>query len=95
MMRQRFVHAMWIASVLIVGAAPIARAGPCVPPATLDQCDLLVSSRLTDNVLRYDGATGDFIGEFVTAGSGGLTDPSESLRPGQQSLRSGGVRRVF
>ena len=30
----------------------------------------------TDNVLRYDGRTGDFLGEFVVSGSGGLEGPT-------------------
>jgi DNA-binding beta-propeller fold protein YncE len=38
--------------------------------------DLLVADRGTNNkVLRYDGVTGAFLGEFVTAGSGGLEFP--------------------
>ena len=36
---------------------------------------LLVTSRNTNNVLRYDGVTGIFIDKFVTAGSGGLSSP--------------------
>jgi WD40 repeat protein len=65
-----------IAGVLLAAwVASAARAGPCEPPLTLDQCDLLVSSGLTDNVLRYDGVTGAFVGEFVAAGSGGLDAP--------------------
>src|SRR3990172_1291898 len=43
------------------GAAPAARAAPCEPPLTLDECDLLVASSATNSVLRYDGATGDFL----------------------------------
>jgi hypothetical protein len=38
--------------------------------------DLLVSSGGTDQVLRYDGTTGAFIDAFVSAGSGGLDQPS-------------------
>ena len=30
----------------------------------------------TDEVLRYDGSTGAFLGAFVSAGSGGLDDPT-------------------
>jgi len=37
--------------------------------------DLLVSSRGTDSVLRFDGTTGAPLGAFVTSGSGGLTSP--------------------
>jgi WD40 repeat protein len=36
---------------------------------------LYVSSVSTDTVLRYDGRTGAFIDEFVSAGSGGLDQP--------------------
>ena len=35
--------------------------------------DLLVSSADTDQVLRYDGTTGAFLGDFVPPGSGGLS----------------------
>lgn len=41
--------------------------------------DLLVSSRSDDSVLRYDGTTGDFIDEFVSAGSGGLNEPGAGI----------------
>jgi DNA-binding beta-propeller fold protein YncE len=37
--------------------------------------DLYVTSALTQNVLRYDGVTGAFRGEFVASGSGGLAYP--------------------
>ena len=37
--------------------------------------DLLVSSLNSDEVLRYDGATGAFIDAFVPTGSGGLSFP--------------------
>ncbi len=37
--------------------------------------DLYVSSRATHSILRYDGATGAFLEEFVTSGSGGLDTP--------------------
>jgi hypothetical protein len=35
--------------------------------------DLYVASARNSNVLRYDGSTGAFLGEFVPAGSGGLS----------------------
>lgn len=38
--------------------------------------DLYVTSASTDNVLRYDGLTGAFLGAFVASGSGGLNDPT-------------------
>lgn len=37
---------------------------------------LYVSSRATHEVLRFDSDTGDFVDAFVTAGSGGLDEPS-------------------
>jgi hypothetical protein len=65
--------ALGIAGVLLAaGMAPTAGAGPCEPPLTLDDCDLLVSSRVTNSVLRFDGVTGDYLGDFVSPGSGGL-----------------------
>jgi len=36
---------------------------------------LLVTSRNSNNVLRYDGVTGQFMDEFIAAGSGGLSAP--------------------
>jgi glucose/arabinose dehydrogenase len=57
-------------AMVLVGAVPAARAA---------SIDLLVASRLTNNVLRYDGVTGAFLGEFVTAGSGGLETPDDVI----------------
>jgi hypothetical protein len=37
--------------------------------------DLYVASRGTSQVLRCDGATGDFKGVFIEAGEGGLDAP--------------------
>ena len=37
--------------------------------------ELYATSSNTNSVVRYDGATGDFIDIFVTAGAGGLSDP--------------------
>jgi hypothetical protein len=37
--------------------------------------DLYVSSRATHNILRYDGSTGAFLGDFVVSGSAGLDTP--------------------
>ena len=37
--------------------------------------DLLVSGFFSNDVLRYDGSTGDFLDPFIPAGSGGLTNP--------------------
>jgi hypothetical protein len=38
--------------------------------------DLYVSSKGSDEVLQYDGVTGEFVGAFVTSGAGGLTSPN-------------------
>jgi DNA-binding beta-propeller fold protein YncE len=35
-----------------------------------------VGSRFTNEILRYDGVTGSFMGVFVSAGSGGLDQPN-------------------
>lgn len=40
---------------------------------------LLVASFNTDNVLRYDGQTGAFLGEFVAAGLGNLNGPDAGM----------------
>jgi hypothetical protein len=38
--------------------------------------DLYVSNESTGSILRYDGTTGAFVGEFVPNGSGGLGSPT-------------------
>jgi len=48
----------------------------CGGPVAPQGLDLLVGSGSTDKVLRYDGQTGDFIGTFVAARSGGLVIPA-------------------
>ena len=59
---------MAIVSLLIVAPAQAA--------------ELLVSSASTNQVLRYNGATGAFVDAFVTAGSGGLQFPTSlTFRP--------------
>ncbi len=37
--------------------------------------DLLVVSFVTDSILRYNETTGEFLGVFVSSGSGGLDEP--------------------
>lgn len=44
--------------------------------------NLLVGSFNTDNILEYDGTTGAYIGEFVTAASGGLNAPDAGMTYG-------------
>ncbi len=39
------------------------------------QADLLVTDSVHNSMKRFDGATGAFKSDFVTAGSGGLNDP--------------------
>lgn len=41
--------------------------------------DLYVGNFDADNVLRFDGATGQFLGVFVPAGSGGLNGPDAGM----------------
>jgi hypothetical protein len=38
--------------------------------------NLYVSNSNTNSIKRYDGATGDFLGDFVTSSSGGLSRPT-------------------
>jgi hypothetical protein len=58
----------WVLSVILLLGVPSAQA-----------VDLLVSSFFTDQVLRYDGATGAFLNAFVAAGSGGLSGPARLI----------------
>jgi streptogramin lyase len=48
--------------------------GP-VPTSAAENRPLLVSSTQTNSVLKYDGATGDFLAVFITAGEEGLDEP--------------------
>jgi len=43
--------------------------------ASNPQGTFLVGNSRGNNVLRFDGKTGNFLGEFITAGSGGLSNP--------------------
>jgi DNA-binding beta-propeller fold protein YncE len=38
--------------------------------------DLFICSGQPNNILRYDERTGDFLGEFIPSGSGGLNRPA-------------------
>jgi hypothetical protein len=38
--------------------------------------DLFIGSAGPDNILRFDESTGDFLGEFIPRGQGGLGDPA-------------------
>jgi DNA-binding beta-propeller fold protein YncE len=46
-----------------------------VPAVPCVRADLLVGSYNTNSVERYDANTGNFLGDFVTSGSGGLLNP--------------------
>lgn len=52
---------------------------PAVLPAQDPPIDLLVSSSMTNSVKRYDGRTGEFDRDLVTASSGGLGNTQEVL----------------
>ena len=68
---------------------------------------LLVASFNTDSVKKYDGTTGVYLGDFVTAGSGGLDGPDWGITFGpdgnfyvpnyfgNQILRYNGMTGVF
>ncbi|KJH69441.1 Vgb family protein [Aliterella atlantica] len=44
---------------------------------TIDKNDnLFVVSSATNNIKQYDGQTGDFLGDFIASGSGGLSRPT-------------------
>jgi hypothetical protein len=59
--------------------------------------NLYVPSDGTNNVLRYDGTTGQFLGVFVPAGSGGLNQPEglEFGPDGRLYVSSGGTNNVL
>ncbi|MCH7872371.1 MAG: hypothetical protein IID33_11790, partial [Planctomycetes bacterium] len=58
--------------------------------------DLYVSSRGTNNVLKYDIASGAFAGEFVAAGAGGLVAPfGLTFGPGGNLFVATGDGRVL
>ena len=44
--------------------------------AVAQDLTLLVIGEFNDKVLRYDGQTGDFIGDLMPAGTGGLNAPT-------------------
>jgi streptogramin lyase len=48
--------------------------------------DLLVTSEISKNVLRYDGRTGAFMGVFIPPASGGLDDPDGIVFGTDQNL---------
>ncbi len=61
-------------------------------PALGAQAALLVSNTRGDNVVMIDDKTGAYLGDFITAGSGGLTDPDDvTIGPdGKVYVSSGG-----
>ena len=48
--------------------------------------NVYLSSQFTDQVLKYDGSTGAYLGTFVTAGSGGVDAPTALLFRGDGYL---------
>lgn len=44
-----------------------------------DNLDIFVSSRNSNAIIRFSGENGAYLGEFVEAGSGGLSNPQEVL----------------
>jgi sugar lactone lactonase YvrE len=52
----------------------VTRTQPSNPQGTF-----LVGNSTGNNVLRFDGNTGNFLGEFIPAGSGGLSNPDQIL----------------
>lgn len=48
-----------------------------VTPVLAQKMDLFVSSRTTNSVKRYDGETGQYLGDFIPPGSGGLRTTQE------------------
>ena len=38
--------------------------------------NLFVSDSISNSIKQYDGGTGDFLGDFITSGSGGLSSPT-------------------
>jgi hypothetical protein len=58
------------------------------PPFPAVRADLFVSSSFTNEVKRYDGATGAFVDNFVAASSGGLDVPwGVTFGPDRNTLR--------
>lgn len=74
--------AVMVAAVVLVGCiqqpAPLPTATP-EPEAPQEPVDILVGSCYTNNVLRFDGETGEYLGEFVPAGSGGMNCPEGEM----------------
>jgi streptogramin lyase len=59
--------------------------------------DLFVCNDAHNNILRYDERTGDFLGEFIPSGSGGLFSPRGLIfgPDGNLYVSSGGSRFIF
>jgi WD40 repeat protein len=65
----------WSFHSLLTAMALAAVLGATAPAGQAAPRDLLVSSFNTDSVKRYDGVTGAYLGEFVSAGVGGQPEP--------------------
>src|SRR4051794_20046370 len=70
------VPALILVSALLGGrSAPSTQAQGHPKPGAPLALQLLVTSRNTNSVMRYDGTTGAFIDAFVAPSSGGLSQP--------------------
>ena len=65
----------WSSRSLVTTMTVAAMLGGVAPAAQAAPRDLLVSSSNTNSVKRYDGATGAYLGEFVSAGAFGQPLP--------------------
>jgi streptogramin lyase len=65
----------WTRAVAVVVGLAISVAVGSSPAGAASLSSLLVASENTNQVLRYDSITGAFQAVFVSAGSGGLTNP--------------------
>jgi len=71
--------AVVVTALALSGCVPRIERGP-------REMDVLVGSCYTNNVLRFDGRTGEYMGEFIQAGSGGLTCPEGEMILGEDGL---------
>ena len=65
---------------VLTSLAVVMALGGLAPDAQAAPRDLFVSSSGTNSVKRYDGATGAFLGDFVSAGSFGQQQPFRCAR---------------
>jgi len=75
-MKPRQLSIACCATALLVSTGGIGLADLVNPPSLSQGNYLLVAGTFADKVLRFDGATGQYIDDFITARSGGLDEPS-------------------